>query len=260
MPVGATAAAIAGGASLLSSFLGSRQSRINTRDTIAARKELAQYQFEKNRQMWNLMKKYNSPKAQMARFKEAGLNPNLIYGQGTPGNVQSYPKYQAPQVSYMGREAMDFGKPIAEGISTYTDIGMYGAQKDLTTAQADKAIEQKYLIQQQKLLTQSKEDLNRQEQQRMSYILGEITLRGKEYAEAAVDKFINSSKKVTLEKIYQSLKNEYQGEVNKWAKRGMSLNDNIQWRALVQIINKIGQKIGFSTDWLQVDEILNQQN
>lgn len=28
---------------------------------------------------------YNSPKAQMARFEEAGLNPNLIYGQGTPG-------------------------------------------------------------------------------------------------------------------------------------------------------------------------------
>lgn len=32
---------------------------------------------------------YNSPAAQMARYEEAGLNPNLIYGQGTPGNVSA---------------------------------------------------------------------------------------------------------------------------------------------------------------------------
>jgi len=29
---------------------------------------------------------YNSPSAQMARFKSAGLNPNLVYSQGNPGN------------------------------------------------------------------------------------------------------------------------------------------------------------------------------
>ena len=30
--------------------------------------------------MWRETNKYNLPKNQMARFKEAGLNPNLIYG------------------------------------------------------------------------------------------------------------------------------------------------------------------------------------
>lgn len=35
---------------------------------------------------------YNSPKNQMARFNDANLNPNLIYGQGNPGNqVQPVP-------------------------------------------------------------------------------------------------------------------------------------------------------------------------
>jgi len=29
---------------------------------------------------------YNAPVAQMQRYRDAGLNPNLIYGQGTPGN------------------------------------------------------------------------------------------------------------------------------------------------------------------------------
>lgn len=30
---------------------------------------------------WNMQNQYNSPEAQMERYKQAGLNPNLIYGQ-----------------------------------------------------------------------------------------------------------------------------------------------------------------------------------
>lgn len=40
---------------------------------------------------WDRQNAYNAPKAQMERFKEAGLNPNLIYGQGTPGNASATP-------------------------------------------------------------------------------------------------------------------------------------------------------------------------
>ena len=41
---------------------------------------------------WNMQNEYNSPKNVMARYKEAGLNPNLIYGNGTnasAGTVRS---------------------------------------------------------------------------------------------------------------------------------------------------------------------------
>lgn len=34
---------------------------------------------------WQMMNEYNSPEAQMARFQEAGLNPNLIYGSSNEG-------------------------------------------------------------------------------------------------------------------------------------------------------------------------------
>lgn len=52
---------------------------------------------------WNMQNQYNSPKAQMARFKEAGLSPHLIYGQtNTAPTVRSSqsdtPKYVAPQL------------------------------------------------------------------------------------------------------------------------------------------------------------------
>lgn len=47
-------------------------------------------QNEWNLKMWNLQNAYNTPSAQMQRFAEAGLNPNLIYGQtNTAGPVHA---------------------------------------------------------------------------------------------------------------------------------------------------------------------------
>ena len=41
---------------------------------------------------------YNTPSAQMQRWIEAGLNPNLIYSQGTSGNQSSTPSSTVPTV------------------------------------------------------------------------------------------------------------------------------------------------------------------
>lgn len=52
--------------------------------------------------MWNMNNEYNKPINQMARYKEAGLNPHLIYGQGNSGNsaMPSAPKTEAPQYNF----------------------------------------------------------------------------------------------------------------------------------------------------------------
>lgn len=51
--------------------------------TTAAQKDLFDYQFDANNQ-------YNSPAAQMERLQLAGLNPNLMYGNGaSTGNASS---------------------------------------------------------------------------------------------------------------------------------------------------------------------------
>lgn len=42
---------------------------------------LAEYQNQWNLDQWNRENEYNSPAEQMKRYQEAGLNPNLIYGQ-----------------------------------------------------------------------------------------------------------------------------------------------------------------------------------
>lgn len=52
-------------------------------------RKLAEYQNSANLEYMRQQNAYNTPQMQMQRFKEAGLNPNLIYGQGTPGNQSS---------------------------------------------------------------------------------------------------------------------------------------------------------------------------
>lgn len=59
---------------------------------------LAQYGYEQERQMIKEQNEYNTPKNQMLRYQEAGLNPHLIYGQGSPGNQTTIAKYNAPDV------------------------------------------------------------------------------------------------------------------------------------------------------------------
>nr|QJB19966.1 MAG: DNA pilot protein [Microvirus sp.] len=58
-------------------------------------KSMAEYAYSKDLEMWNRSNDYNAPKNQMQRFQDAGLNKNLVYSQGNPGNAAvSMPKYQ----------------------------------------------------------------------------------------------------------------------------------------------------------------------
>lgn len=85
MPIGALASAgIALGSSLLSQLFGNSAAQKQAKD-----------QNQLNMDNWLKQQEYNSPKNQMNRFSEAGLNPQLIYGQGTPGNATSAPVSQA---------------------------------------------------------------------------------------------------------------------------------------------------------------------
>jgi hypothetical protein len=78
MPAWIIPAAIAAG-QLIGNLLGNRQQK-------KANMELAKFQAGANEAYLKNQLEYNTPQMQMLRFQEAGLNPNLIYGQGNPGN------------------------------------------------------------------------------------------------------------------------------------------------------------------------------
>lgn len=62
--------------------------------------KLAREAREHDVNMWNQQNAYNTPQMQMQRMKEAGLNPNLVYGSGAAQTTASTPqKAPVPEVN-----------------------------------------------------------------------------------------------------------------------------------------------------------------
>lgn len=74
---------------------------------------------------WNMQNEYNSPGAQMARLKEAGLNPNLVYGNGG-SQVQAATVRSASATQ--GQEQPLTGTRLGEAMRQYQDVQLANAQ------------------------------------------------------------------------------------------------------------------------------------
>lgn len=73
---------------------------------------------------WNRENEYNHPVQQMARLEEAGLNPNLVYGEGTQGATG-----QAGSIDRPYANQWDFDNPV-RNITDFQDVRLKGAQTD----------------------------------------------------------------------------------------------------------------------------------
>ena len=112
------------------SLLNRQTANLNTKRTLRAQRELAEYGYAKDLEMWNKANEYNSPAAQMQRLKDANLNPNLVYGSGSvAGNTSTQtPKYQQYNREY---KQMPVQIPdITEVLGKYQDFKMRQAQTD----------------------------------------------------------------------------------------------------------------------------------
>jgi len=116
-------ALLGGGANALS------QGNMNKKNRRWSEK-MYQRQYNDNLAFWAMQNDYNSPQAQMRRFQEAGLNPNLIYGQGNAGNAGSV---QTPDIQGTDQRAPQWGDAFtgaAGGIAAYYDTRIKQATAD----------------------------------------------------------------------------------------------------------------------------------
>lgn len=102
--------------------------------------QLAREQREWDYNMWMQSNIYNSPVKQMERLKQAGLNPNLVYGTGTvTGNTTS----SAPRASVARVENVMSGfNPVDYAMSTigaYQSLRKNEAEVDLIRANKELA-------------------------------------------------------------------------------------------------------------------------
>ncbi|MFY7787216.1 MAG: hypothetical protein ACOVQA_05020 [Thermoflexibacteraceae bacterium] len=103
---------------------------------------------------------YNSPAAQMARLKAAGLNPNLVYGSGgatvnssnTRGSSGNAPQQQVSMLQ------LDILGPILETMRTNADVMKSLAQNNLLIEQAETQKEEQLLKSMQSIFTANKAD------------------------------------------------------------------------------------------------------
>ena len=83
-PVGAFMNA---GLNVVGNMIGNSQAQANQQKQNEFNAAEAQKTRDWQEMMWNKNNEYNTPLAQVNRLQEAGLNPNLVYGNGTMQNV-----------------------------------------------------------------------------------------------------------------------------------------------------------------------------
>jgi len=106
-------ALIGAGLGLVTDLVGTAVSASNTRKANEKSEAFSREMYDKqkadNLAFWNTNNAYNSPEQQMARLSKAGLNPNLVYGNGAVANSASAP--DAPHAQPFRAEAPRFNLP-----------------------------------------------------------------------------------------------------------------------------------------------------
>lgn len=104
-------------------------------------KDAIKFQNQLARENWEMQNAYNTPSAQMARYKDAGLNPNLIYGQSNTAGAIAAPGQPESGVGQIDKAA----GTIASIFSTkamLAEIANKKKQNSLLQSQADYVKEQ----------------------------------------------------------------------------------------------------------------------
>ena len=119
-----------------------------------ARRKEADRAFKRSKQMFDYQNRYNTPARQMQRLKQAGLNPALMYGQGTTGNAQGFPQ-QAPaqQLNVAGAKSLDSALMLSQIQKTQAETDSLRGITPEAKARISKINADKNLVNQQTLKT-----------------------------------------------------------------------------------------------------------
>lgn len=98
------------------------------------KRQLQDYERMKkdNREFWDIQNKYNSPEEQMNRLRQAGLNPNLVYGKGADNTAGAIMTSKMPEGSDRIVPRLD---PMA-----YGQIRAMGQQLKMQQVQTDNVL------------------------------------------------------------------------------------------------------------------------
>lgn len=157
---------------------------------------------------WHMQNEYNHPLQQMARLEEAGLNPNLIYGDSISGATG--------QAGEVGRpHKPEIGSPLSD-ITSFANLKARNAQVDLVEQQANTEFQRGVLIAEQQALTGMRTAKTNQEYNQSSELFtsqlqaSELNVQNMEQqilGKQLDNDFKDSTLKDRISKIYWEAKN-----------------------------------------------------
>lgn len=214
-------------------------------------RKLQQKQMEQDEKFWHMQNEYNSPQAQMKRLQEAGLNPNLIYGQSSGGAAGQATALKSPDYQDSATKIIDPEGAMA-AIGGYADYNIKQAQTDNLKVQNQvlqeqaigeaisnhgKALSNSKLRSEAHILEQSVDAMIQMNREKL---ISEVANRERSDINAIL------SRKLTDAQIQNVLSDNAVKQLDaRMAKMGLRPQDPFYARALTQLIEKITQKLGY---------------
>ena len=143
-----------GGLGLFGNLINSITNVGLTSMTNAANEKAATTAYNRGIEQWNRENAYNSPTAQMERLKQAGLNPNLVYGGGATTLSAHSPGVPVAKVE--GQKPIDFN--LMGILQTAQNMRI---AKDVSEAGINKTNAEILNLQQQNANLKSQDEVNR---------------------------------------------------------------------------------------------------
>lgn len=124
---------ISAGTQLLGQKRQERHNRQIAQEQNQMNRDNMQWSFDKNKQLLAEQLAYDTPEAQMARYKQAGLNPHLIYGQGssgTQGQPLSFGQAPGANIQPTDKSIPDVAKSFIGNTMAMGQIGLNLAREN----------------------------------------------------------------------------------------------------------------------------------
>lgn len=248
-------AAINAGAGIVGNLIAGRQSRKNM-----------EFQNAFNVEMWNMQNAYDHPGAQMERLLEAGLNPNLIYGNGSVANT-SAPAPRAADTSNI-KPYVDVSKVAGDFLGTYQDMRLRNAQVENLEAQTANINARTVTEPFRRVLTEASGKKVTEETRQLEGLWNfnaEIKQAEAEKSKIGIDIMFQQLRNMKVEELNKNLdaiykqrgfttqqieQDQKQADLlysqmrNEWMKMGVTTTDNPILRIVVRMANEAGIK-----DW-----------
>lgn len=220
---------------------------------ITAASNRRQYKFQtqamdkqllQNKQLWDYQNAYNTPAAQMGRLRAAGLNPNLIYGQGAGG-------MNAGPIQGADVPVRQVAKPeVGNSMLAYLSARQMDAQYEATRATTEAMRTRTLWTEIQSALSSTKLIMETARSKKASSLASSEDLMKRFIAQRSKQLLYNEqSKGNLLDQLYEvrksnltglNLDNEFKVNRNDLAKLGLYSSDNPLVRVLVTAAKRMG--------------------